>query len=51
MASDLVGRPGLDPGTLGLKVLFRALRCVTLRCTASQKGWWRARFRVFIATR
>ena len=27
-ASDLVGRPGLDPGTLGLKVLVRELRRV-----------------------
>ena len=33
-----VGRPGLDPGTLGLKVLFRALRLVAVRLIASQNG-------------
>ena len=37
--SELVGRPGLDPGTLGSKVQVRALRHVTRCRTSSQKGW------------
>jgi hypothetical protein len=28
---ELVGRPGLDPGTLGLKVLVKPLRRVARR--------------------
>ena len=35
-ASELVGRPGLDPGTLGLKVLFTASQVVLGRPTASR---------------
>jgi hypothetical protein len=34
--SDLVGRPGLDPGTYGLKVQVRAFQRVAVRRTASQ---------------
>jgi hypothetical protein len=34
---ELVGRPGLDPGTLGLKVLVKPLRRVARRRTVSQK--------------
>jgi hypothetical protein len=39
----LVGRPGLDPGTLGLKVLARALRRGALCCTLLQNRWWEGR--------
>jgi hypothetical protein len=38
-ASELVGRPGLDPGTLGLKVQVRALQRVSHRRTKSQTCW------------
>lgn len=38
-ASELVGRPGLDPGTLGLKVLVKSLRRVALCRTLWQNGW------------
>jgi integrase len=34
--SDSVGHPGLDPGTLGLKVQVRAYFCVSHRRTSSQ---------------
>jgi hypothetical protein len=44
MASDLVGRPGLDPGTLGLKVLVKALRRGAVRLTASQNCRWKGQF-------
>jgi hypothetical protein len=39
IACVLVGRPGLDPGTLGLKVLVKSLRRVALSRTLSQNGW------------
>jgi hypothetical protein len=35
----LVGRPGLDPGTLGLKVLVRVMPPVLSCCAESQNGW------------
>jgi hypothetical protein len=44
MASDLVGRPGLDPGTLGLKVLVRVFWRVAVRLLVSQNCRRRARF-------
>jgi hypothetical protein len=46
----LVGRPGLDPGTLGLKVLVKSLRRVARRRTVSQNGWWRSQSSAFAET-
>jgi hypothetical protein len=37
-----VGRPGLDPGTLGLKVLVKSLRRVALRLMVSKTRRWKA---------
>ncbi len=42
-ASDLVGRPGLDPGTLGLKVQVKMSRHNSSRRSKSQKSLVRAR--------
>jgi len=46
----LVGRPGLDPGTLGLKVLVKALRHVASSRTASQNCRWKPQFDGLIDT-
>jgi hypothetical protein len=46
----LAGRPGLDPGTLGLKVRVKPLRPVSRRRTASQNGWRRSQIRAFAET-
>ena len=50
MPSDLVGRPGLDPGTLGLKVLVTALYRVADRRTVSQNTSSRLQLRRFAET-
>jgi hypothetical protein len=35
----VVGRPGLDPGTLGLKVQVKALHPAARRVTLAQNAW------------
>ena len=41
--SFLVGRPGLDPGTLGLKVQVKTSQHESARCYSSQKPLVRAK--------
>ena len=49
-ASELVGRPGLDPGTLGLKVLNKSWRRGPPCHSVSQICWWDAPSSGFAAT-